>query len=63
MKKIAIGVTITVVAGMILGFTTWNFAATQNSVDKDTYEKDKSRIEEKLDKIYDKILELHTGGS
>jgi uncharacterized membrane protein YidH (DUF202 family) len=63
MKKIAMGVTITVVAGIILGLTTWNFAATQNSVRKDEYEKDKSRIEQKLDKIYEKILELHTGGS
>jgi len=62
MKKILIGVTITVVAGLILGFTTWNFAATQDAVKKEDHQKVHDKIDEKLDKIYDLVLDIYKRG-
>ena len=66
MNKILIGGIVTVAVGLLLAATTWNFAAVAEMPEKymprhDAYEQHQ-RIDKKLDKIYDLILEKRTTG-
>jgi hypothetical protein len=60
MKKILMGGAVTLMVALLLGMTTWNFAATQGAVQEKTHKQVHDSIDKKLDKIYDKIVELHT---
>lgn len=61
MKKIMIVGLVTVVAGLLLAATTWNFSAVasmpEEYMKKDEAVEQHQRIEDKLDKIYDHLLE------
>lgn len=68
MSKILIGGVVTVVVGFILAATSWNFAATQDSVSKKEHTPVHQRLDDKIDKVQetvddikDLILDLHTG--
>ena len=60
-KRIVTGI-ITVAVGLVLAATTWNFAATLNAVDSEEHRSVHERIDDKLDKIYDLIMEMHKEG-
>jgi uncharacterized protein YqhQ len=60
MRKILMGGAVTLMVALLLGMTTWNFAATQGAVQEKDHKEVHDSIEKKLDKIYDKIVELHT---
>jgi len=72
LKKILIGAGVTIGAGLIIAATGWNFLATANMSDKfvsktdfnltfkgfsECNEKDHDRIKNKLDKIYDLLMQ------
>jgi hypothetical protein len=70
MKKIIMGAVATLMTALILGMTTWNFAATQGAVQEtehrevhDNLEGKVDRVQESVDDIKDLILELHVGNS
>jgi coenzyme F420-reducing hydrogenase alpha subunit len=60
-KKIATGI-ITIVTALILGATTWNFAATNGAVKKVDHDKVHERLEKKIDKMYDLVLDIYKRG-
>ena len=71
LKKIAIGGIVTIGAGLIIAATGWNFLATANMSEKfvsksdfisfaECNEKDHDRINDKLDKIYDLLVQHYT---
>ena len=60
MKRTLLVGAVTLMVALLLGITTWNFAATQGAVQKEEHAPQHVRIEDKLDKILDKIIELHT---
>ena len=60
MKRIVLGGVVTLMVALILGMTTWNFAATQGAVQKKNHDTVHQALDKKLDKIYDKIVEFHT---
>ena len=53
---------ITVIAGLILAITGWNFSATQGAVQKEDHRPEHRRLEEKIDKIYDMVLDIYKRG-
>ena len=71
LKKILIGAGVTIGAGLIIAATGWNFLATADMpgrfVSKSDFlifaecnEKDHDRINDKLDKIYDLLMQHYT---
>jgi len=67
MRKILIGSAITIVTGLVLAMTTWNFAATQGAVQKREHRTVHENLDNKIDKIQEGvddiknlILDLHT---
>ena len=67
-KKILIGAGVTIGASLIIAATGWNFLVTANMSDKfvqksdfkifsECNEKDHDRIKDKLDKIYDLLMQ------
>ena len=72
LKKILIGASVTIGAGLVIAATGWNFLATANMGEKfvlksdfdrtftafaECNEKDHDRIKDKLDKIYDILID------
>ncbi|MHC4648862.1 MAG: hypothetical protein ACYTBJ_25680, partial [Planctomycetota bacterium] len=57
-----LGGVVTFMVALLLGMTTWNFAATSGAVQKDEHQTVHEKLDQKLDKIYDKMIELHTKG-
>jgi sensor domain CHASE-containing protein len=60
---------ITIVVGLVLAITTWNFAATNGAVQKKDHDKIHDKLDHKVDDIQqgiedikDLILELHMKG-
>ena len=73
-KKILIGASITIGAGLVMAATGWNFLATANMSDKfiqksdfatfaDCNERDHDRINDKLDKIYEILMQHYSSAS
>ena len=71
LKKILIGASVTIGAGLVIAATGWNFLATANMsgrfVEKSDFlifaecnEKDHDRIKDKLDKIYNLLMQHYT---
>jgi CHASE1-domain containing sensor protein len=67
MKKILMGGAVTLTVALLLGMTTWNFAATQGAVQEKAHtpvhestDEKLDRVQESVDDIKDLILELHT---
>lgn len=67
MKKLILTGLTTLAIALILGMTTWNFAATQGAVQKTEHrevhrslEGKVDKVQESVDDIKDLILELHT---
>ena len=69
-KKILMGIGITIGAGLITAGISWNFLATANMSDKfvqqsdfvqftNHNEKDHERINDKLDRIYETLMEFY----
>jgi hypothetical protein len=60
MNKIVLGGIVTVVTGLIIVATAWNFSAVaempEKYMNKDEAQEQHKRIEDKLDKIYDHLL-------
>jgi len=74
LKKILIGAGITIVAGLTIAATGWNFLTTANIPDKfiqkpdferfvDCNERDHDRINNKLDKIYDMLMQHYSSAA
>ena len=70
LKKILIGASVTVGAGFVIAATGWNFLATANMSEKfvqktdftafaECNENNHNRTQDKLDKIYDMLLEFY----
>ena len=70
-KKILIGASITIGAGLVMAATGWNFLATANMSDKfiqksdfvsfaDCNERNHDRINNKLDKIYEILMQHYS---
>ena len=73
-KKILIGAVVTIGTGLIIIATGWNFLATANMSEKfisksdfvifaDCNEKDHDRINDKLDKIYEILMQHYNSAS
>ena len=73
MNRIIIGIIVTVVSALLIGVTTWNFAATQGAVQKeehrvvhdklnDKIDTNQMRLEDKLDSIQNLLIERHEHG-
>ncbi|MHC4315907.1 MAG: hypothetical protein ACYSW3_25980 [Planctomycetota bacterium] len=67
MKRIVIGIVVTVVSALLVGVTGWNFAATQGAVQKKEHIVVHDRQDDKIDKVQrtadeikNLILDLHT---